>query len=122
MLAGLRVLIIEDESLVTMLIEDTLADIGCVVVDRASRLAEATEKASTLSVDIVILDVNLNGQRTTSVAEVLSKREIPFLFATGYGATGIPEEFRAAVLLHKPFRHADMVRALQEALASKKGH
>jgi CheY-like chemotaxis protein len=113
---GLRILVVEDESLVTMLIEDTLADLGCDVVDKASRLEEAVEKAAKLEFDVAILDVNLNGQHTTAVAEILSKRGIPFLFATGYGVAGVPDAFRTSPLLHKPFARADMVRALSAAV------
>lgn len=116
-LAGLRVLIVEDESLVTMLIEDTLADIGCVVADVASKLEEAIEKASSLDFDIAILDVNLNGDQTYPIAEELARRGIPLVFATGYGAAGLPEQFRAAPILAKPFQQSDLERALTEALA-----
>lgn len=95
-LKGLRVLIIEDESMVTMLIEDTLADLGCAVVGSASRLDEAMAKASSLECNAAILDVNLNGSHTYAVADVLAARGIPFIFATGYGAAGLPAGSRGA--------------------------
>lgn len=115
--AGLRVLIVEDESLVTMLIEDTLADIGCLVADVASKLADGMEKVSSLEFDIAILDVNLNGDQTYPIAEELARRGIPFIFATGYGAAGVPGKFSAAPILAKPFQQSDLERALAEALA-----
>ena len=115
-LDGRRVLVIEDESLVAMLIQDTLADIGCEVVGSASRFAEAISKASGLSFDVAILDVNLNGQQTFPIAEALSERGVAFVWATGYGEESLPESLKAPVL-PKPFRQQDLERALRAALA-----
>jgi CheY-like chemotaxis protein len=114
--AGLRVLVIEDESMVTMLIEDTLADIGCAVTGTASRLDEAMEKAASLDFDMAILDVNLNGAQTFAVADALASRGKPLIFATGYGAAGIPSKFRHIPLLPKPFQQCDMEIVLRQAL------
>jgi CheY-like chemotaxis protein len=116
-LAGQRVLVIEDESLVTMFIQDTLADIGCEVVGSASRFDEAVTKAAGLSFDVAILDVNLNGQQTFPIAEALSKRGIAFVWATGYGEGGLPDSLKAPVL-PKPFQQRDLERALRAALAA----
>ncbi len=77
-LEGLRVLIIEDEAMIAMLIEDMLADIGCGVIGIASRFEEAMRKVSSLAFDLAILDVNLNGSQTFPVAEALANRDIPF--------------------------------------------
>jgi CheY-like chemotaxis protein len=118
-LVGLRVLVVEDESLIMMLFEDTLADIGCVIAAKASRLPEAIEKASTLLFDLAVLDLNLDGLDTAVVAEALTKRKIPFLFATGYGRGVIPERFKGIPVLNKPFQESDLVRALQATLAQK---
>src|SRR5712675_3612303 len=74
---GLRVFVVEDEAMVSMLIEDTLADIGCSVAGTAARLDEAMNKATSLDFDLAILDVNLNGVRAYPLAEVLAKRGIP---------------------------------------------
>lgn len=115
-LSGRRVLIVEDESMVTMLIEDTLADIGCDIAGTASRLDEAFEKISSLSFDAVILDVNLNGRQTYAVAEMLARKGVPFLFATGYDKLDLPEPFRGVPILAKPFRERDLEEALMAAL------
>lgn len=112
----LRVLIIEDESLISMLIEDTLADIGCTVAGIASELDEAMSMVSSMSFDVAILDVNLNGARVYPVAEILSERQIPFVFSTGYGAKGVPEAFRRIPIVAKPFRDQDLKKALSEAV------
>jgi CheY-like chemotaxis protein len=116
---GLRVFVVEDEAMVSMLIEDTLADIGCSVAGTAARLDEAMIKAAALDFDLAILDVNLNGIRAYPLAEVLAKRGVPLVFATGYGAAGIPNELRHIPLLAKPFQQRDLERALAKALPCK---
>jgi len=116
-LAGRRVLVIEDESMVTMLLQDFLEDIGCEVAGVASRLKEAREKIDTLAFDVAILDVNLNGDQTFPLAEVLLARGRPIVFATGYGATTLPPRLRALPVLQKPFQQDDLVRALRTALS-----
>jgi two-component SAPR family response regulator len=115
-LAGRRVLIIEDEFLVAALIEDILLDNGCEIAGMASRLDEALEKAQSLSIDVAIIDVNLNGQHSIPVAEALARRGVAFVLATGYGAGGLPKSFPAAPLLQKPFQPDDLERAIRRAL------
>ncbi len=114
-LAGRRVLVIEDESMVMMLLRDMLEDIGCVVVGSASRIAEASEKARSLEFDVAILDVNLNGEPISPVVEVLVQRGLPFVFATGYGQRGVPEPYRTTPTLQKPFQADALARALEAA-------
>lgn len=114
--AGCRVLIVEDESMVAMLLEDSLAEIGCEVVGLASRFDEAMEKARSLSFDVAVLDVNLNGQRTFPIAEALMERGIAFVFATGYGAGSLPPSLRTAPILEKPFQQRDLERVIRAAL------
>jgi CheY-like chemotaxis protein len=116
-LAGRRILVIEDESMVTMLLQDFLEDIGCEVAGIASRLKEAREKIDTLAFDVAILDVNLNGDQTFPLAEVLLARGQPIVFATGYGAATLPPRLRALPVLQKPFQQDDLVRALRSALS-----
>lgn len=115
-LAGCRVLVIEDEAMISMLLEDTLVDIGCEVAGVASRFDEAAEKAAALAFDVAILDVNLNGRQTFPIAEALGKRGIAFLFATGYGTASLPASFQDAPAIQKPFQQHDLERALREAL------
>ena len=117
-IGNLRVLLVEDESLVAMLIEDVLADLNCAVVARASTIAEALSKASTVDFDVAILDVNLDGSPVYPVAELLLERRLPFIFSTGYGMAGIPENLRIVPILTKPFIDADVERALKSVLAS----
>jgi CheY-like chemotaxis protein len=110
----LRILIVEDEMLVAMNIEDMLLDLGHEVAGIASRLEPALALAREGQFDLALLDVNLAGQQSFPIAEVLRDRGLPFLFATGYGLKGIIEEFRGRPVLQKPFRERD----LQQALAS----
>lgn len=115
-LAGRRVFLVEDESLIVMLIEDALADLGCEIAGIASRFDDAVTKARSLAFDIAILDVNLNGLRTFPIAEIIQARGIPFVFATGYGATSVPNALNAAPILQKPFAAPDLEQALRASL------
>ncbi len=108
----LRVLIVEDEMLVAMNIEDMLLDLGHEVAGLAGRLAPALALANEAEFDLAMLDVNLAGQQSFPVADVLIGRGIPFLFATGYGIKGIPEAYRDRPVLQKPFRAQDLGEAL----------
>jgi CheY-like chemotaxis protein len=112
----LRILIVEDEMLVAMNIEDMLLDLGHEVAGLASRLAPALALAAEAEIDAAVLDVNLAGEHSFPVADLLDKRGIPFLFATGYGLGGIEERYRGRTVLQKPFRLADLGAALVSAL------
>lgn len=115
-LAGRRVLVVEDEFMVSALIEDILLDSGCQIAGVASRLNDALEKAKSLSFDVAIVDVNLNGQQSLPVAEILAKRHIPFVLASGYGASSLSEAFPNVPILQKPFQQKDLAQAISEAL------
>ena len=116
--AGLRVLVVEDEGVISMLIEEYLVQLGCEVVGTASRLDEALPKAASIEIDVAVLDVNLAGKLSYPVAQLLHQRDVPFLFATGYGELAVPEELKAAPVLSKPFRQEQLARAL---LLAKRG-
>ncbi len=117
-LQGVRVLLVEDEALVAMLMEDMLTDHGCSIVATAPRLDEALAHAEDLALqfDVAVLDLNLAGESTFAVASALENRNIPFAFATGYGAGGLPPEWRGRPTLQKPFTAGDVVSALTKAL------
>lgn len=112
-LAGLRLLVVEDEALVAMLIEDTLLALGCAVVGPAGNVAQALELVEHEPIDLALLDVNLGGgERSYAVAEALAAREIPFLFVTGYGDKGVDRRYRRAPVLQKPFDPAQLERVV----------
>ncbi|RAK51525.1 response regulator [Phenylobacterium deserti] len=117
-LEGLRVLVVEDEMMVSMLIEDMLTDLGCTVVGPASRLDEALELAKGADLDCAVLDVNLGGQPIFPVADVLRQKGAPFAFATGYGDAGLRDVDKGSPVLQKPFRESDLARILGELRAA----
>ena len=120
-LNGIRVLVVEDEGTVAMLIEEMLNDLGCVVVASVARLAKACDVARSIGVDLAMLDVNLAGQLVFPVAEILRDRNIPFLFSTGYGANGLQGEFALRPVLHKPFSQNELKAKIAVALALTHG-
>jgi CheY-like chemotaxis protein len=115
-LSGLRLLVVEDESHVAMLIEDMLADMGCEVVASAARVSEALRLIEATDIDAAVLDVNVAGEKVFPVAEKLRDRKIPFLFATGYGADGVREDFRTHPVVPKPFPQSQLRKALTKAV------
>lgn len=112
----LRVLVVEDEALVAMMIEDVLTELGHEIVAVAGRLNEALSLASELSIDFAVLDLNLNGERTDPVAASLRSRGIPFIFATGYGVAGVNEMWSGVPVVQKPFQPRDIAAAIDSAL------
>ena len=115
-----KILVVEDEALVAMLIQDMLEEIGCRVMGVASRLSQAVEQAKSLAIDAAVIDVNLNGQTTSPIAEELVRRGVPFLFATGYGADSLPAPFRRMPILGKPFQQNELAEALHALVNGKR--
>jgi CheY-like chemotaxis protein len=115
---GLRVLVVEDEILIGMLLEDMLRELGHQIVAIAPRVGEAVEVANSAAIDAAILDVNVNGEEVFPVAEVLLGRGVPFVFATGYGDRAMPELFRNRPTLQKPFQMNDLEQALAKIASS----
>ena len=109
-----RVLIVEDETLVAMLLEDMLADAGHAVAHCASSLSQALDfiHGQTDAFDFAILDVNLGGEPIFPVAEALKAHAKPFAFATGYGPAGLPDAWRDRPTLSKPLGAQDVARVL----------
>jgi CheY-like chemotaxis protein len=115
-LTGKRVLVVEDEAAIAMLLEDMLLDFGCEVVGPAARLTMALEMAQRDAFDVAILDVNVAGDAVYPVAEALAERGLPFVFSTGYGGGGIKDPFRDRPVVQKPFSQQDLKRTLLVAL------
>lgn len=116
-LAGLRVLIVDDEALVAMLLEDMLADLGCELAGSAGRVSQALELVRDPAVrfDVAVLDVNVAGESVEPVAQAVIDRGAAVVFATGYGESGVPAAFRGRPTLQKPFGVNDVAARLQEA-------
>jgi CheY-like chemotaxis protein len=113
--ASMRVLVVEDEMMIRMLLQDMLDDLGHTLAGEAGGIDEALALARQAEFDIAILDVNLNGQPISPVVEVLVQRGLPFVFATGYGQRGVPEPYRMIPTLQKPFQADALALALAAA-------
>jgi CheY-like chemotaxis protein len=110
-----RVLVIEDEVIVGMLLEDMLDELGCEVAAVSTHIEEALQLARTLDIDLAILDVNLGGKQSFPVADVLKNRGVPFMFATGYGAQILKPPYSGTPTLQKPFQFDDLQRMLAQS-------
>lgn len=111
-LVGSRILIIEDEALVAMLVEDALMDAGCAVIGPASDVEGALRLLAESTPDAAVLDLNLGGETSAPVADALAGRGVPFVVATGYGAAGLPARHRGVPVLAKPYDPAELVALL----------
>ncbi len=112
-LEGLKILVVEDEMLVSMLVEDMLGDLGCIVIGPAASLEEALVLARDAQIDIALLDVNLAGKTIYPVADILKERGVPYVFASGYGDSSSEGPHQGAPSLQKPFRMGDLEQALR---------
>ncbi len=117
--AGKRVLVVEDEALVAMLIEDFLVEFGCDMVGPFGTVASALEAARAEAFDFALLDVNLQGDKVYPVAELLTERHIPFVFLSGYGDGAIPPGRPAWKVCAKPFRVNDLAALLSATMATQ---
>ena len=108
-----RVLVVEDEMLIGMLLEDMLTDMGHQVAAIVARLKDALSAVEREAFDLAILDVHLHGESAFPVADALIGKNIPFVFATGYGERGLPEIYRSHPVLQKPFARDDLERVLK---------
>ncbi len=108
-----RILVVEDEMLIGMLLEDMLMDLGHDVAAIVPRLKDALVAVEKETYDLAILDVHLHGESAFPVAEALIGKGVPFVFATGYGERGLPETYRGRPVLQKPFAKDDLERVLK---------
>jgi two-component SAPR family response regulator len=113
-LTGLRVLVLEDEALLSMLLEDVLGELGCTLVGPYGHNEEALAflAANPAGVDFGILDVNVSGHRSDAVALEFDRLGVPFVFSTGYDESALDQRWRNKPCLRKPFRPADLERIL----------
>jgi DNA-binding response OmpR family regulator len=111
-----RALVVKDEIMVAMYVEDLLTELGFEVAATATDLDQALRLAQEGNFDFAVLDINLDGQPSFPVAEVLRERGIPFMFASGYGSKGVNEEFRTAVRIQKPFLGRDLAHAISKII------
>jgi DNA-binding response OmpR family regulator len=112
------VFLVEDEVMIRMMVADMLEELGYTVSAEAGEIGEAIRLAQTSYFDVAILDVNVNGKVISPVADVIKARNRPFIFATGYGSSGLPEEYRDRPALQKPFQIETLSKAIDAALRS----
>lgn len=108
------VFLVEDEAMIRMMVVDMLEELGFTVAAETGEIDEAIKLAGSTEFDIAILDVNVNGRVISPVADLLKARNRPFIFATGYGSQGVPEDYRDRPALQKPFQ----IESLKDALDS----
>ncbi|WP_420130951.1 response regulator [Rhodopseudomonas sp.] len=110
------VFLVEDEAMIRMMVVDMLEELGFSVAAETGEINEAVKLAGTTDFDVAILDVNVNGKVISPVADVLKARNRPFIFATGYGTQGVPEDYRDRPALQKPFQIESLKKALDSTL------
>jgi CheY-like chemotaxis protein len=115
---GGSVFLVEDEVMIRMMVADMLAELGYSIAAEAGEISEAIKLAQSADFDLAILDVNVNGKVISPVADLIKARNRPFIFATGYGSSGLPEEYRDRPSLQKPFQIETLARVIENTLKS----
>ena len=115
------VFLVEDEVMIRMMVADMLQELGFTVAAEAGEIGEAIRLAQSAFFDFAILDVNVNGKVISPVADLLKARNRPFIFATGYGSSGLPEEYRDRPSLQKPFQIETLGKVIDTTLRGGAG-
>jgi DNA-binding response OmpR family regulator len=119
-LAGLRILIVEDEFLVAMLVEEMLQDLRCEIVGPVSTLEEAVATVRQNRLDGALLDANLSGKNSSPVADELLGHEVPFILVTGYGGhKGDPPVLKRAPRVRKPVNFDELADRMTEVFVRR---
>jgi CheY-like chemotaxis protein len=117
MIQTARILLVEDEALIALMLEDMLEGMDCAVTALAPRVPLGVSLAENGEFDLALLDVNVGGENVEPVANILEGRGIPFIFATGYGEAGVPLRHRERPVVAKPFRAEQLAAAIRKALS-----
>ena len=115
-LKGRRVLVVEDEALVAVLIEEALISAGATIMGPFSAVAPSMAAIAAEPPEVAILDLNLAGESSLPVADDLVARGVPIIFASGYGSAGLPPRYRERPMLAKPYDPAELLLALVSVL------
>ncbi|MBI5263174.1 MAG: response regulator [Bradyrhizobium sp.] len=118
---GGSVFLVEDEVMIRMMVADMLEELGYRVAAEAGDIGDAIRLVQTTDFDFAILDVNVNGKVISPVADLIKAKGRPFIFATGYGSSGLPEEYRDRPALQKPFQLETLAKAIDSALRNGSG-
>ncbi len=113
-----RILIVEDEPFIAMLLADMLEELGFAIAATFPHVAEAQNYLAAAEVDIALLDVNLGNEKIDPIADLLAARDCPFIFTTGYGRRGIPQNYADRPVLQKPFQLGDLADAIKAQIGA----
>jgi len=108
-----RILVVEDEALLAMELEQVLEAAGYTIIGPCSNLKSAAEASRGEAINLAVLDINLNGEMVYPLADELSEEGIPFILMTGYDTSSLPERFRGAPRVSKPFDPAPLAEKIQ---------
>jgi DNA-binding response OmpR family regulator len=114
-----RILIVEDEPLIALMLADMLGELEFEVAANVAQVADALAVLAEMTVDIALLDVNIGTQKIDPVADLLAARGTPFIFTTGYGNAGVPANYAGRAILQKPFHIEGLIAVLRSELANK---
>jgi CheY-like chemotaxis protein len=117
LLSGQRILVVEDETLILMMIEVMLSDLGCESITSAATINTALALIDAQAFDAAMLDINLNGNISHSVAEALIARGVPFVYCTGNNRHKLSDVYQDRPVLKKPFKYEELVEALKRLLS-----
>src|ERR1700730_3727852 len=116
--SGGSIFLVEDEVMIRMMVADMLEELGYSIAAESGEISDALKLAQSVEFDLAILDVNVNGKVISPVADLIAARNRPFIFATGYGSSGPPGEYRDRPALQKPFQLETLARMIDSTLKS----
>ncbi|MFM9849539.1 MAG: response regulator [Hyphomicrobiaceae bacterium] len=116
-----RILIVEDEPLIAMLVQEWLEELNCTTIGPATSVGGALELIAGVALDGAVLDVSLGKEESFPIADELRKRDVPFVFATGYGVDGLESRFAGALVLSKPFEYELFCDVVGKMLVGRPG-
>lgn len=119
LLTGRRILVVEDEMMILIMIENMLADLGCEHVSSAATIDQALSCLCAHSFDAACIDVNLNGIESYPIADALAARGVPFAFSTGYSDHGLRECYSQRPVLTKPYRLARFAQVIGDLISER---
>ncbi|HUL08112.1 MAG TPA: response regulator [Candidatus Acidoferrum sp.] len=119
LLAGRRILVVEDEALIALMIRDLLAEMGATVIGPAGTVAEALALVASERLDGAILDYRLPDGTSRSVADALAARNVPFFFASGYDPNSIDRRYTQTPKLSKVFDRGELLEMVVSVLGRR---
>lgn len=114
-----RILVVEDEPFIAILLADMLEELGFAITATFPHVTEAQNYLASADIDIALLDVNLGDEKIDPIADLLAERGRPFIFTTGYGRRGVPQNYADRPVLQKPFQLEDLATALEAHLGAQ---